>query len=91
MLILQRKPGQSLRIGDNITVSIVSVDSGRVRISIDAPTNIPILRSELLETIEVNQESVVSQSSANELLALLGGALEPQPQPTPGKESGEST
>lgn len=91
MLILQRKPGQSLRIGDNITVSIVSVDSGRVRISIDAPTNIPILRSELLETIEVNQESVVSQSSANELLALLGGALEPQPQPTSGKESGEST
>ena len=88
MLILQRKPGQSLRIGDNITVSIVSVDSGRVRISIDAPTDIPILRSELIETIEVNKESVVDQSSANELLALLGGTLDLQP--ATGKESGES-
>lgn len=88
MLILQRKPGQSLRIGDNITVSIVSVDSGRVRISIDAPTDIPILRSELIETIEVNKESVVDQSSANELLALLGGTLDLQP--AIGKESGES-
>lgn len=85
MLILQRKAGQSLRIGDNITVSVVSVDSGRVRIAIDAPTDIPIVRSELIETIAVNQESVVNQASANELLALLGGILDPQPPA--GKES----
>lgn len=85
MLILQRKAGQSLRIGDNITVSVVSVDSGRVRIAIDAPTDIPIVRSELIETIAVNQESVVNQASANELLALLGGILDPQPPA--GKET----
>lgn len=72
MLILQRKPGESVRIGDNITVSIVSVDSGRVRIAIDAPTEISILRSELIETIAVNQDSVVSDTSANELLELFG-------------------
>ncbi len=89
MLILQRKPGQSLRIGENIVVSVVSVDSGRVRIAIDAPSDIPILRSELIETIAVNQESVVNQTSANELLALLDGVLEPQPPA--GKEFGETT
>ena len=76
MLILQRKPGESVRIGDNITVSIVSVDSGRVRISIDAPTEIPILRSELIETIAVNQASVISDTSASELLELLGHVFE---------------
>lgn len=79
MLILQRKPGEALRIGNDITVSIVSIDGGRVRLAIDAPTDIPILRSELVETIAANQESVVEQVSANELLALFGGVLEPQP------------
>ena len=77
MLILQRKPGESVRIGDNITVSVVSVDSGRVRIAIDAPTDVPILRSELIETIAVNQDSVVLDTSASELLELFGQAFEP--------------
>lgn len=77
MLILQRKAGEALRIGDNITVSILSVDSGRVRIAIDAPTEIPILRSELLENMETNRESVMTNASAGDLLALLGGVLEP--------------
>lgn len=76
MLILQRKPGESVRIGDDITVSIVSVDSGRVRLAIDAPTTIPILRSELIETIAVNQDSVVSDTSASELLELFGQVFE---------------
>lgn len=77
MLILQRKPGESVRIGENITVSIVSVDSGRVRIAIDAPTQIPILRSELIETIAVNQDSVVSDTSANELMEFFSHAFDP--------------
>ena len=76
MLILQRKPGESVRIGENITVSVVSVDSGRVRIAIDAPTDIPILRSELIETIAANQDSVVLDTSASELLELFGQVFE---------------
>ena len=77
MLILQRKPGETLRIGENITVSIVAIDGGRVRIAIDAPKDITILRSELIETIAANQESVVEQASANELLELFDGVFEP--------------
>ena len=80
MLILQRKAGQSLTIGQDVTVTVLSVDGGRVRISIDAPKDIPILRSELLETIEANKASVVDQRSAEELLSLLGGG-----GPHPGK------
>ena len=72
MLILQRKPGESVRIGEDITVSILSVENGRVRIAIDAPTSIPILRSELIEAKAANLESVVVGSSADELMALLG-------------------
>ena len=83
MLILQRKPGESIQIGDQIKVSVVSVDGRRVRLAIEAPSDVSILRSELLETIAVNQESVVDESSAGELLTLLSGVLE-QEEPEKG-------
>lgn len=76
MLILQRKPGEAVRIGDDVTVSILSVENGRVRIAIDAPTSIPILRSELVEAIAANRDSVVANTSADELMALLGHGTE---------------
>ena len=47
MLILQRKEGESLLIGDEIEISILSVEAGRVRLAIEAPKSISILRSEL--------------------------------------------
>ena len=57
MLILQRKAGESLLIGDEIEVSVLSVDSGRVRLAIDAPKSVSILRSELKTAAEVNREA----------------------------------
>ena len=47
MLVLSRKQGESIRINDNITIKIVNVGEGRVRIAIDAPSNVTILREEL--------------------------------------------
>ena len=82
MLILQRKVGQSLVIGENITVSIVSIDSGRVRLAIDAPANVSILRSELLATRVANQESAIAEPTTGDLLAL----LDFMPEPTQEKE-----
>lgn len=57
MLVISRKTGESLVIGDNITVKIVSVSSDKVTIGIDAPRDISIVRSELLATIEENKAS----------------------------------
>lgn len=85
MLILQRKAGQSLRIGENITVTVVAVENNRVRIAIDAPTDISILRSELIEAIAANQEAALQESSASELLALIGGKTEAN-APAPRKD-----
>ena len=76
MLILQRKAGQSLRIGENITVTVVAVENNRVRIAIDAPTDISILRSELIEAIAANQEAALQETAASELLALISGKAE---------------
>ena len=71
MLILQRKVGESIQIGDDILITVNSVEKGRVRIAIEAPTAIPILRTELLEAKKANQESVIEQTSASQVLELL--------------------
>lgn len=75
MLILQRKEGQSLLIGENITVSVVSVDGGRVRLAISAPDDVSILRSELVVATAANQDSAREEAAPVELLGLLGGVL----------------
>lgn len=80
MLILQRRAGESLVIGDNITVSVVSVDGVRVRLAISAPEDIPILRSELITAATANRDSAMEESAPSELLSLLGGVLEQSPE-----------
>jgi carbon storage regulator len=47
MLVLSRKPGERILIGDNISVTVVRIAPGIVRIGIDAPDGLPILREEL--------------------------------------------
>jgi len=57
MLILSRRLGESLRIGDNITVEVVGVKGNQVRIGISAPKDIPVLREEIVERIERERRS----------------------------------
>lgn len=52
MLILTRRPGESTMIGDNIEVRIVSVNGDRVRIAIEAPRDVNIVRKELVQQSE---------------------------------------
>lgn len=82
MLILQRKAGESLVIGEDIVVSVVAVDGGRVRLAITAPSNIPILRSELVTAADTNRDSAREEAAPAELLTLLGGVLEPKAKPS---------
>ena len=81
MLILQRRAGESLLIGENITVSVVSVDGLRVRLAISAPDDVQILRSELVTAATANRDSAMEEAAPAELLELLGGVLEPKVPP----------
>jgi len=47
MLVLSRKRDERIMIGDNIVITVVRVDGDKVRLGIDAPTEIPIRREEL--------------------------------------------
>jgi carbon storage regulator len=48
MLVLSRKETERLFIGDNIVITVIEVDRGKVRIGIDCPKDIKIFREELL-------------------------------------------
>lgn len=52
MLVLGRKANQSVMIGDEIVVTILAVDGDQVKIGIQAPSQVMILRQELFETIK---------------------------------------
>ena len=71
MLILQRKAGESLFIGDEIEVSVLSVEAGRVRLAIDAPKSVSILRSELKIAADTNREAADEKAFPLELLDIL--------------------
>ena len=51
MLVLSRKSTESIQIGDNVVVTVLEIRGNKVRIGIDAPKEIHVLRSELKEVI----------------------------------------
>lgn len=59
MLVITRKKGESLMIGDDIEITISKIEDGSVKIGINAPKDVTILRKELYEAVEnENKEAV---------------------------------
>lgn len=56
MLVLTRRPDESIVIGNNIKITIVSVGPGRVKIGIEAPPNVRIDRQEIHDKLERNAD-----------------------------------
>ena len=73
MLVLQRKKNQSLVINGNVTVSILEIGSDGIKLAIEAPKDVKILRAELMEAAEVNQEAAkeLNTESVNALKNLV--------------------
>lgn len=61
MLSITRRKGQSFYIGENVEVYISDVQRGNVKVSIDAPKDVRIMRKELLEKEKAEAESVVKE------------------------------
>ncbi|MDF3004361.1 MAG: csrA [Oscillospiraceae bacterium] len=58
MLVISRKSGQTFHIGDNIHITITEISADKVKIGIDAPLDLNVLRDELLQTIRSNVAAV---------------------------------
>jgi carbon storage regulator len=57
MLVLTRKPGQSIMIGDGVEVQVLSVAGEKVRLGITAPREVAIFRNEVYDRIESENHS----------------------------------
>lgn len=64
MLVLTRRPDESIVIGNNIKITIVSVGPGRVKIGIEAPPEVRIDRQEIHEKIERNADVLASLTAS---------------------------
>ncbi len=73
MLILRRRAGEKLLIGDQISVTVLDVNDNGVRLAIDAPKEIMILRSELKKAVDANRDAANGQAGPEQLLHLLDG------------------
>ena len=88
MLVLSRRVGESLVIGDNVVVTVLEVRGDMIRIGIDAPREVKVHRSEVFQAIEEANKAAASpaaQSIAAFTSALAakkpaqGGAASPKP------------
>lgn len=69
MLILTRKLGENIRIGDKIKIIVLDVKGGQVKLGIDAPPNVAVHREEIYERIrdENRRASGISAKSLKEV------------------------
>jgi carbon storage regulator len=71
MLILSRKPGDAILIGDGIRIVVVSNDRRGVRLGIEAPSDVTILREEIVEQIAEENRRANATPEGSEWLDLV--------------------
>jgi carbon storage regulator len=69
MLVLTRKPGQSIMIGDGVEVQVLSVAGEKVRLGITAPRDVSIFRNEVYDRIERESGGDEDDSGTNEAVS----------------------
>jgi carbon storage regulator len=77
MLVLSRRPEQSVRLGDDIIVTVLGIDGDRVKLGIRAPRDLVVLRQELFEELhDANSAAASHLPASTEMVAaiLRGGS-----------------
>ena len=64
MLVLARKKGESIMIGDQIEVKVVGIEGDQIRLGITAPKSIKVHRSEIFESIQSENKQALNISAS---------------------------
>ncbi|MBR6079631.1 MAG: carbon storage regulator CsrA [Treponema sp.] len=67
MLILSRKVDEKIKIGDDITLTIIEVHGDMVKIGVEAPKNVKIFRQEVFDAIQSENKAAAAQISVDAL------------------------
>lgn len=70
MLVLARKEDEAIHIGENIVVKVVSIENGIVKLGIEAPKEVSIMRHELIAEVTRNNKAALHQVDSDEIAAL---------------------
>lgn len=84
MLVLSRRVGERLVIGDDVVVTVIEVRNDGIRLGIDAPRHVRVHRAEVLEAVtRANEEAVAAagDASADDLLRSLAPGARPGAAP----------
>ena len=65
MLVLTRKPGESIRISDNIKITIVDIDGSNIKIGIEAPRSVAVYREEVYEKIRLENQAAAERGNSD--------------------------
>lgn len=66
MLILTRRTGETIYIGNDVTITVLGVKGNQVRFGVDAPKNVPVHREEIYERIKAEQLAAASGGAVEE-------------------------
>ena len=77
MLVISRRAGESIRIGEDVEIEVLDTGSGRVKLGIKAPRAVPVLRKEVWQTEDHNREA--AQGIPLDLLAPVLSRLRSKP------------
>ncbi|WNF22613.1 carbon storage regulator CsrA [Mesobacillus jeotgali] len=69
MLVLSRKNGESIKIGEDIEITIISSKNDQVKIGIRAPKNIGVYRKEVIE--QIHQENILATKDFSKIIDLM--------------------
>lgn len=77
MLVLTRKRNEMIRVGDNVVIKVIKTGKGSVKIGIEAPANVRVLRGELepFEEVEASEDSLEDEPRHGAELAYLPHAV----------------
>ena len=73
MLVLSRKKGESIIIGDEIEVSIVDIQAEQVKLAINAPSHISVHRKEIY--LQIQEENKASAATASDAIDILNNMV----------------
>ncbi len=76
MLVLTRKPDQSIMVGDEIEITVLEVRGEQVRLGIRAPRTVAVHRKEVFEQIHQGERSAEALTESQEIL-ITGGTAQP--------------
>lgn len=71
MLILSRRPGESLHLGDNIKITVLSIKGKQIKLGLEVPEDTPIYRDELYRRVQ-EQNRLALQVSEQDLKRVAG-------------------